>query len=95
MDVVMDYLCVNWVLLRGEFRDFRIIIVFEILLEYSLVILLVGCFLLVFFWFKFYGNLMDFILFIFVGINYIVWIVFIDRKFINRWRKKRNNVIVI
>lgn len=76
MDVVMDYLCVNWVLLRGEFRDFRIIIVFEILLEYSLVILLVGCFLLVFFWFKFYGNLMDFILFIFVGINYIVWIVF-------------------
>lgn len=66
----MDYLRVNRVSLRGESRDPRTITAPEILLEYSLVILLVGCSSLAFLWFKPHGYPMDSTLFTSVGINY-------------------------
>ena len=95
MDAAMDYSRVNRVSLRGESRDPRTITAPEILLEYSLVILLVGCSSLAFLWFKPHGNPMDSILFTSVGINYTAWTAPTDRKSTNRRRKKRNHAIAI
>ena len=91
----MDYSRVNRVSLRGESRDPRTITAPEILLEYSLVILLVGCSSLAFLWFKPHGNPMDSTLFTSVGINYTAWTAPTDRKSTNRRRKKRNHAIAI